>query len=457
MGELGEPYLESSFEMAFFIISTCVVFLLLISGEVHSIARTKTKLGLVGDDDTPIQPFPTSWSSKTGSMYGRTDTKIIGSHTNSTLDANGFPCNSRDDPERGLVQGMGSTLGARALSSQQMGALQTPDYEFMPSKSKANNTGSSSEFHMAAAIKRALVNAPNSVSNILQAPVKMLPFLGVGVSAGVGVGTGSNSSPSASSSAGMNLGSGIGGTAVDKTDSFKYKASSSDSGSIEASAEDEDEGVFINVGAQNLGTTVAKVIDSSEVVKRGKLYTLGARKLHEKSPKVKEREMTMTNYYLHYYDSFNMKREFVLRKCHIEKMSAHATSGDVAGSLFYALRLEQGPDQLTIGSQVEEIRDEWYGAISEVVETIRIEEIENDGEEEEFRHKGLPSFAEQSFLNPQLPDGVRDKLETISNVRKRLTPFNAQLSSNSAPLGRGSSSIHAKLNDDHILSPLHGE
>ena len=415
-----EPVLElSTLEMAFFTFSISVVLLLLCTGELHSITRAKARLTkLDGDEDydDPARPsFPTSWSSNTGSMYGHdVGTKFDGSPRSSILDTNGFPCNRSDSPEKGSI-----------AISLQMSASLTPDYEFMPSKT--SNSGSNSEYYMAAAIKRALVNAPNSMSNMLQVPVKMLPFLGGG-------------------------GGGVYGNAA-----LKSKASSSDSGSTDAPAEGDEERMFVNTGAQNMGSTVAKVIDSREIVKRGKLYTLGARKLHEKSPKVKEREMTMTGYYLYYYDSYNMKREFALRKCNVEKMSAHATSGDVAGNLFYALRLEQGSDQLTIGSQNEEDQNEWHDAILHVVEAIRIEEIENDGEEEEFRHKGLPSFAEQSFLNPQLPNGVREKLETISNVRKRLTPFNAQSSSDSAPIGRRSNSIQAKLNDDHILSPLHGE
>ena len=332
----------------------------------------------------------------------------------STVDRNGFPTecsdfNSFDGSPRPLdFIGFDNTFH---------------DHEFMPS---IDNKSNNSDF--LAATFRTVVNAPSNVASLLHAPVKLLPGLGNSV---------------------LNF---LPGREVPKSLEHSF---GTDSTKDNTSLEDDDS-VFVNRDAHSMGSSTATIINTSEVQKRGRLYTLGGRKLNEKSPKVKEREMTMTGYYLYYYDTYNQKQEFSLRDCSIEKLVVRASSGDVAGKKFFALILEQGSEQITVGSQIEEVCDDWFDAISGVVRMIRREEIENDGEEEEeLRHKGLPSFAEQSFLNPQLPPSVRESLDTFSNVRKRITPFQTRLS-DSARMGTRKSSLRAKVNDDPIMSPLHG-
>jgi hypothetical protein len=404
----------------------CAIFLLLfmlIAGEKHSKVRSSTKKhdsqsdGIISTDriNSLLYNFPASWNSDNIDISGDTQISV---NSKIVMDSNGFP--KHYESSESTVSPNGSP---RAIENDDTSFI------FEPSQSKQNT-----DYYIATAIKRAFVNAPHNVSNILQAPAKMIPNM---------------LHPSNVLNMFPGRDSGKTGNAANR---FPSSASNA---STEALTDEFDESVFVNIGAHNLGTTVARIIDSSEILKKGKMHTLGARKLNEKSPKVKERELIMTGYYLYYYDSYNMKREFPLRNCTMRKLSARATSGDVAGQNFHALVLDQGSEQLTIGSQDENERDDWLSALCNVVESIRREEIENDGEEEEFRHKGLPSFAEQSFLNPQLPNAVRDKLETISNVRRRLT-FNAH-SDDIASMGNRRSSLKAKVNSDHIISPLHGE
>jgi len=212
----------------------------------------------------------------------------------------------------------------------------------------------------------------------------------------------------------------------------------------------EDDGTFVNINAHNLASAVARLIDSSEVVKKGKLYTLGAHKRDERSPSVKERDMTMTAFYLYYYDKYGMKREFALRNTTISKHLVRATSGAVDGMQFYAICIEQGVHHILLGAADGVYRDEWYVAFVEQVRRIKQQEIENDGEEEEWRHKGLPSKSEMAMLNPIAVNTTLDTLESLGNIRRRF-----QVEPESVPIGRRRNSIQVKVNAPPVVNPLH--
>jgi len=211
-----------------------------------------------------------------------------------------------------------------------------------------------------------------------------------------------------------------------------------------------DEGTFVNINAHNLAGTVERLIDSSEVVKRGKLYTLGARKRDERSPSVKERDFTMTGFYLYYYDKYGIKREFALRNTTVSKHIVRATSGAVDGKKFFAVCIEHGVQHLLLGAADEAYRDEWHDLFVEQVQLIHRQEIENDGEEEEWRHRGLPSKSEMAMLNPIAVNNTLDTLENLGNIRRR---FRSE--PENVPIGKRRSSIHAKVNAPPIVNPLH--
>ncbi len=395
----------------------CLLVFLLMAGDKHGNVRAREAKSTLRSKDesgwrSRLYGFPSSWNIPDIDDDSSVASAASSPKRGSTVDRNGFPSDYSDSNS---VDGSPRSLDLSRFTDN------FHDYEFMPS---IDNKSNNSDFF--AATLRSVVNAPSNVASLLHAPVKLLPGLGNTV---------------------LNL---FPGRDMTKS-SVNFGTDPTKENTLV-----EDDGVFVNPDAHSMGSSTATIINTSEVQKRGKLYTLGGRKLNEKSPKVKEREMNMTGYYLYYYDMYNQKQEFSLRDCSIEKLVVRASSGDVAGKKFYALLLEQGSEQITVGSQIEAVCDDWFNAISEVVMMIRREEIENDGEEEEeLRHKGLPSFVEQSFLNPQLPHSVRESLDTISNVRKRIIPFQPRRS-NSARMGTRRSSLKAKVNDDPIMSPLHG-
>jgi len=212
----------------------------------------------------------------------------------------------------------------------------------------------------------------------------------------------------------------------------------------------EEDGTFVNINAYNLASTVGRLIDSSEVVKRGKLYTLGAHKRDERSPSVKERDFTMTGFFLSYYDKYGMKREFALRNTTVSKHLVRATSGAVDGMQFYAICVEHGVHHILLGSAEESCRDDWYDAFVDQVKRIKQQEIENDGEEEEWRHRSLPSKSEMAMLNPIAVNNTLESLENLGNIRRRF-----QVEPESVPIGRRRNSIQAKVNAPPIVNPLH--
>ena len=214
----------------------------------------------------------------------------------------------------------------------------------------------------------------------------------------------------------------------------------------------EDEDKFVNINA-HASPTIADpiVIDSSEVIKQGKMYTLGARKRDEKPPSVKERDFTMTGYYLFYFDMYSSKREFALRNATLEKHYVNATSGAVAGKPFYAIGMDQGGQHLLVGTADEWYRDEWYDALTAQIAYIRKLEIETDGEEEEYRRKGLPSKSELALLNPVVVNKTLDSIQNFSENIIRLR-FRSNTSEN---VSIGNSSIRTKVNSGAVVNPLH--
>jgi hypothetical protein len=212
-----------------------------------------------------------------------------------------------------------------------------------------------------------------------------------------------------------------------------------------------DEDIFVNVKASNVGKTVNALIDSTEVLKTGRLVTLGARKRDERSPTVKERDLFLAGHYIYYFDMYGARREFHLREAKIGKHTVRATSGQFDGQEFFAIGIEQSSQLLMLGAFSEAYRDEWFDALHGHVELIRKEEVENDGEEEESRRRGLWTASEMRALNPVVVNKVIDTLE-VFNVRRR---FHAE--PESVPMHGTRGSITVKVNAEAVVNPLHPE
>lgn len=83
-------------------------------------------------------------------------------------------------------------------------------------------------------------------------------------------------------------------------------------------------------------------------------------------------------------------------------------------------------------------------------EFIQQEHDETGGEYEEYRHKGVPTAAEQALLDP--PE-VASALAELDQAWKRGFRKKDVME---APVGDGKrSSITARTNTDHIISPMH--
>ena len=211
-----------------------------------------------------------------------------------------------------------------------------------------------------------------------------------------------------------------------------------------------DDDIFVNVGAKKpVNKSSSSMIDSAGIVKTGRLITLGARKRDERSPTVRERDFYLSGYYLYYFDKYSMKREFQLRDAVITKHVVRATSGVFDGQEFYSLGVEQGKQHIMLGAVSELYRDEWVVALQNHVDLLRKEEEANDGEEEEWRRRGLPTLTEMRVLNPLAVNKALDTLE-VFNVRRRF-----QTQSEEVPINNVRGSIKVRVNAEHVVNPLH--
>ena len=94
------------------------------------------------------------------------------------------------------------------------------------------------------------------------------------------------------------------------------------------------------------------------------------------------------------------RREFDIRHSQIERTVVRATSGIGDGQEFYSISLRAPGRYLLLGASTEAYRDEWYEFLQDQVELIKQEHDETGGEYEEYRHKGVPTAAEQALLDP---------------------------------------------------------